>query len=127
MEALVAPVLDLPPWVARAFLLALIIGFPVALIFAWIVQLSSTQGENPATGTLDWFIAAALVAVLAALSYQQLTQPPAAKTAQQVTITPAPQTQGISIAVLPFANLSGDPSQEFFSDGMTEEIGRAHV
>ena len=32
---------------------------------------------------------------------------------------------GISIAVLPFANLSGDASQEFFSDGMTEEITAA--
>ena len=32
---------------------------------------------------------------------------------------------GISLAVLPFTNLSGDPSQEFFSDGMTEEITSA--
>src|SRR6185503_9586967 len=35
------------------------------------------------------------------------------------------QANGISIAVLPFANLSGDASQEFFSDGMTEEITSA--
>jgi TolB-like protein/DNA-binding SARP family transcriptional activator len=31
----------------------------------------------------------------------------------------------ISVVVLPFANLSGDPSQEFFSDGMTEEVTTA--
>src|SRR5262249_24330935 len=35
---------------------------------------------------------------------------------------PAPADGPVSIAVLPFANLSGDASQDFFSDGMTEEI-----
>ena len=33
--------------------------------------------------------------------------------------------RAVAIAVLPFANMSGDPSQEFFSDGMTEEINSA--
>src|SRR5262249_21299810 len=35
---------------------------------------------------------------------------------------PQAQTTDLSIAVLPFANVSGDASQEFFSDGMTDEI-----
>src|SRR6185436_3008978 len=38
---------------------------------------------------------------------------------------PAGSAGGVSIVVLPFANLSGDASQEFFSDGMTEEITSA--
>ena len=45
---------------------------------------------------------------------------PAAKTALPLPDKP-------SIAVLPFANMSGDPEQEYFADGIAEEIGRAHV
>jgi TolB-like protein len=41
------------------------------------------------------------------------------------TGTPTPQQPIISLAVLPFANLSSDPEQEFFSDGMTDEITSA--
>src|ERR1700704_2047417 len=52
----VAPVLDLPVWVARAFLLALVIGFPVALFFAWMRELAPAGGSSAraATGKLDW-------------------------------------------------------------------------
>lgn len=50
---------------------------------------------------------------------------------QAVTITAATQDKPAVIAVLPFENLSGDPAQEYFSDGMTEElivqIGRLHA
>src|SRR5205807_5967666 len=81
-----------------------------------------------ATGRLDWALIGALVAVLALMSYQQLAPSPGARTAQQQQATastgPA-NAAGISIAVLPFANMSGDASQEFFSDGMTEEITTA--
>ena len=125
----IAPVLDLPPWVARAFLLLLVIGFPVALFFAWMRELapadSATTGA--ATGKVDWALIGALVVVIGLMSYQQLAFPRSAGTAQQqaptttAPIAPA-QLAGISIAVLPFANLSGDAAQEFFSDGMTEEI-----
>ena len=74
-------------------------------------------------------LAGALVVVIVLVSYQQLAPSRFAGTAQQGAPNSAAPSQtpsaGISLAVLPFANLSGDAAQEFFSDGMTEEITAA--
>ena len=77
---------------------------------------------------LNWALAGGLAAVMAIFLFFQFA-PTAAPTItrQQTGIEAAREAVssvagGISIAVLPFANLSGDASQEFFSDGMTEEI-----
>src|SRR5207302_10700266 len=123
---------DLPPWVARAFLLLLVMGFPVALLFAWMRELAPADGATgrATTGRLDWALIGALFVVIALVSYQQLVPSPRTSTAQQQAgIAPPTSSQrqaaGISVAVLPFANMSGDAGQEFFSDGMTEEITSA--
>ena len=126
----VAPVLDLPVWVARAFLLALVIGFPIALLFVWMRDLgpSVTAGPRAVTTKLDYVLAGGLILVIGLLSYQQLASSGAPvaqdKEGTEDTAQPAGQT-GVSIAVLPFANVSGDASREFFSDGMTDEISGA--
>src|SRR5262252_2647750 len=66
----VAPVLDLPVWVARAFLLALIIGFPIAVLLAWIVEAAPSNASEkaskiaspaPSSSKPDWIVAGALV------------------------------------------------------------------
>jgi hypothetical protein len=83
----VAPVLDLPAWIARAFLLALIIGFPIALFFAWIRELpSDSTAPKTATTRLDYILAGALVVVIALISYQQLSSSPGTPAAQQASI-----------------------------------------
>ena len=77
---------------------------------------------------MDWFLASALVVVIALVSYQQLARAPVRTAESQqagvATARTASATQAgaVSIAVLPFTNLSSDPEQGFFSDGMTEEI-----
>src|SRR4029077_19650632 len=72
----VAPILDLPIWVSRAFLLALIIGFPITLLFAWVRELAHLDGTAPpaVTGKLDWALTGGLAVIIALLSYQQFSQ-----------------------------------------------------
>jgi TolB-like protein len=122
----VAPILDLPVWVARTFLLALAIGFPIALLFVWMRDLASpdTAAPRPATTKLDYVLAGGLILVIGLVSYQQLASTSPKPSARQ-SDSSQPAAGDIAIAVLPFANLSGDAAQEFFSDGMTEEITAA--
>jgi adenylate cyclase len=90
------PILKLPEWVGTLVLVVLVAGFPVSLLFAWAYQVTPNTGE--------W------------LSQRSAKAPP---------LFQPRSTRGISIAVLPLANLSGDAAQEFFSDGMTDEITSA--
>jgi adenylate cyclase len=131
LVANISPILDLPPWVARTVVLLLIIGFPVALIFAWVNELTpeASATARVSAGKLDWALMAALVIVSALILYQQLapsrtltTAEAAQKGIAAARLASATEVGAISLAVLPFANLSGDAQQEFFSDGMTEEI-----
>jgi TolB-like protein/tetratricopeptide (TPR) repeat protein len=137
LAANVTPILDLPPWIARAVLLLLVIGFPLALVFAWVHEIapgSVTRGagwgdrREAGPSRADWILTGALVAVIAIFVYQQLvassvvTTRPGVDSAKEAAASPG---AAVSLAVLPFANLSGDPSQEFFSDGITEEITSA--
>src|SRR5215831_9482968 len=120
----IAPGLNLPNWAVTLVIVLLAVGFPIAMVFAWIHQLAPTDGTaaRAATGKLDWALIGGLAAVIALLLYQQLAPTSGVKTSQQASVTPvsSPAEAGngnISLAVLPFVNLSSDKEQEFFSDG----------
>jgi TolB-like protein/DNA-binding SARP family transcriptional activator len=74
-------------------------------------------------------LAGVLIVAAAFISYRQFAPLGTATESPQTVVAEraasAPQTGTISIAVLPFANMSGDAGQDFFSDGMTEEITAA--
>lgn len=111
------PAFDAPAWVLRVFILVLLLGFPVALVMAWAFEMTpeGVKVDAGGIGTRRVLIGAAVLAALA-LAWFYRGQP--SYNGQD----PQAHTGPPSVAVLPFANLSGDPSQDYFSDGMTEEL-----
>ncbi len=115
--ATVAPQLSLPEWAPRLITLALMIGFPIAIVMAWVFE-RAPEGlkVDPAPyGNKRVFAIAGVLAMAAVGWYLKGHSPPPADTGGVAD-------GAASVAVLPFANLSGDAEQEFFSDGMTEEL-----
>ena len=119
------PVFDIPNWATRMVVFLLLLGFPVALVLAWAYELTpeglQRTGEvDPkesiarSTGRkLDFMIIGVLLAVIAFMGFQHFRP---AKSAPNAGI---PQK---SIVILPFLDLSPTKDQEYFSDGITEQI-----
>ena len=111
------PAFDAPPWVLRVFILVAMLGFPIALLFAWVFDVTpdGVKAESASTRTsLGVYVAAAALAALA-IGWYFKGQP-------SYRAGDVPASSGPSIAVLPFANMSGKADEEYFSDGMTEEL-----
>ncbi len=111
------PAFDAPPWVLRVFILVAMLGFPIALLFAWMFDVTpdGVKAESGATrASLGVYMAVAALAALA-LGWYFKGQP--SYRAGDVPANTAP-----SVAVLPFANMSGKADEDYFSDGMTEEL-----
>ena len=125
---ILAQVFTLPLWLAQSAIVLLAVGFPVALFVAWTIESKPHQAVASAVRSkptiVDWTLCGALTLVLLFMGYQQIAPRPQAgvDAARSASLNPA---GAISLAVLPFNNLSSDPEQEFFSDGMTEEITAA--
>ena len=127
----VVPIIDAPEWVSKAMLLLIAVGFPLAILFAWAFELTPeglkferdvdrTQSVTSTTGRkLDFAIIAVLVVAVVLFA------------ADKFIWSAAPDEEAIdakrSIAVIPFINMSDDPDQAFFSDGISEEILNALV
>jgi TolB-like protein/Flp pilus assembly protein TadD len=119
------PFFEIPNWAVRLVVLLLIIGFPIALILAWAFELTPegikraedvdlSKSVKRKTGRkLDFFIIAVLLLVIGLLLFQRL----------RPNVSPAVSSSlEKSIAVLPFDNLSRDPDNAYFSDGIQDEI-----
>src|SRR5438128_5063173 len=119
------PFFEIPNWAVRLVVLLLVIGFPVAVILAWAFELTpegikraedvdlSKSVTRKSGRKLDFFIIAVLLLVIGILLFQRL----------HPTVAPAVSSSlQKSIAVLPFENLSHDPDNAYFADGIQEEI-----
>lgn len=113
------PAFDAPPWALRIFILIALLGFPIAVVMAWVFDVTPEGVKLDAdnSGSKRLFAAAALLVVLA-LGWYFYGQPSFRK---GDVATPIVVDQN-SIAVLPFANMSGKADEDYFSDGMTEEL-----
>lgn len=137
----IAPLLQLPEWTVSLALYLGIIGFPFALIFAWAFELTheglklTSQVDRDESITANTgktlnrsiiaLMAVAIMLLLAERFYSGLSG--AGEAGLQATETaeataPVARQGPKSIAVLPFDNMSDDPAQEYFSDGIAEEL-----
>jgi len=124
------PAFDAPPWVMKIFIIVIIFGFPVALIFSWAfeitpegIKLESEIEPNKSikrrTGRKIVAVTIALAVVAAGLFVYQLVRSKSLVTPRPSESATAPQK---SIAVLPFVDLSQAHDQDYFCDGISEEI-----
>jgi TolB-like protein/Tfp pilus assembly protein PilF len=129
VTATILPAFDLPIWTLRLVVLLFALGFPGALLMAWSLELTPDGvkldvGTTAGKGMLA--VAAALMAVALGWFFHGLVLPAPHATqvaATSATATPAPRkVDARSIAVLPLVNASNDPDQQFFSDGLSENL-----
>src|SRR3954468_19187391 len=113
------PAFDAPPWALRIFILFALLGFPIAVVLAWVFDVTpeGVKFDPEASGSKRLFAVAALLIVLA-LGWYFYGQPSFRK--GDVTTPSIAGTK--SIAVLPFDNLSRDPDNAYFCEGVQDEI-----
>ena len=128
--AQVFPVFDIPNWVIRLIVLLIIIGLPIALVLAWTFEITphgikrtETADAMPATARRKKHVWVYVVMIggLFSLGLFFLGRYTARNTASAVRTEAATVSQK-SIAVLPFDNLSRDPDNAYFCEGVQDEI-----
>ncbi|HEY2800995.1 MAG TPA: tetratricopeptide repeat protein [Chthoniobacterales bacterium] len=124
------PAFDAPSWVMKVLIILLLFGFPIALALSWAfeitpdgIKLESEIAPNESitrrTGRKIIGLTIALAVIAAGLFAFQFFR------AHSKEFRPPPATASVpekSIAVLPFDNLSHDPDNAYFSEGIQDEI-----
>ena len=120
--------IEAPTWVFQATLLLLIIGFPVAIIFAWAFELTPeglkkerdvdrSESVTHLTGRkLDFVIIGVLSIAVVVFSVERFASD------EQTPSSSLSTDDRRSIAVLPLDNLSPDPENAFFADGIHDDL-----
>jgi TolB-like protein len=120
------PAFDAPPWALRVFILVVMLLFPALLVMTWAFEVTpqGLRADTAGTGTKR-LVAFALGLAALALVWYFRGQPAIRDETPGVATpvrAPAPAIPAKSIAVLAFTDLSPKHDQEYFSDGIAEEI-----
>ena len=134
----VFPFFEIPNWAVRFVVLAIVIGLPIALILAWALELTPegvkrTEAADAAHERSRGVVWIYIIAVGAALSvslfifgrYTAQREASSEVGARERTAVNQGTQQSVpekSLAVLPFANLSGNPENAYFAAGIQDEI-----
>ena len=129
------PAFDAPPWVMRIIIVVIVLGFPVALVLSWAFEITpegikreseiaSNKSITRNTGRKIVAITTALAVMAAGLMLFQVLRSKTAITPRQSEVATDSRTAppAKSIAVLPFDNLSRDPDNAYFCEGVQDEI-----
>jgi TolB-like protein len=118
-----------PDWVLKSVIVILLLGLPIAIVFAWAFEMTPegikrekevdrSESITPQTGKkLDRVIIVILAVALAWFAWDKFGGP-----AESTPTTALTSVSDKSVAVLPFVAMSSGPDDEYFADGMTEEI-----
>ena len=120
VAAIVLPAFEFAPWVFRALLVVVAVGFVVAVVLAWLYELTpagikrddevsaADRRRLPLARRLDFAIIVLLALALTVLLLRDSMQPATAESS--------------SLAVLAFSNRSPDPADAYFADGLADEL-----
>ena len=127
--------LSLPEWTEAFFIVLLVAGLPIALLFSWAFELTPEGLKKTKDVDVKESVTAVtgkklnntiIIVLVLALGYflweRQGLVEQAEEYAAEETMEITDTTGVVSVAVLPFVNMSADPEQEYFSDGISEEL-----
>ena len=132
----VAPMLHLPDWVGPVVLWIGVIAFPFVVMFSWIYELTpeglkreieidrSASITHHTARRLDYVVIALLVVAIGLYGYHEFRSAGDQRVTVVARTTPGATAAGAdrSVAVLPFVDMSADKDQEYFADGISEEL-----
>src|SRR5438874_1267244 len=124
------PTFEAPAWAMKAFVVFLAFGFVISVMISWAFEATPEGLKRTENIPLDavlptWSVRkfTALILTIALLATGLLIfQLVRSKSTARAQVTAAATTSPKSIAVLPLLNESGDPKDEYFSDGLSEEL-----